>query len=74
MNSSIHIVHLEPGKEDLIFYFDEHTTAQLEAGEDMENIVVTSFPVKAHGNAAITNIIIDLVDGKPVAVKTVEEK
>lgn len=73
MNSSIHIMHLEPGKGDLIFYFDEHATAQLEAGEDMENIVATAFSVKAHGNALITDIIIDFVDGKPVAVKTVEE-
>lgn len=74
MKSSIHIMQLEPGKEALIFYFDGHAMAQLEAGEDMENIVATSFCAKAHGNATITDIIIDLVDGKPVEVRTVEEK
>ncbi len=74
MKSSIHIMHLEPGKECLIWYFDEHATAQLETGEDMENIVTTAFYAKAHGDTTITDIIIDLVDGKPVEVRTVEEK
>lgn len=74
MKTSIHIMPLKLGKEYLILYCDERATAQLEAGKAPENINATSFCAKAHGTATIKNILVELIAGKPVKVRTVEEK
>ena len=73
--TSIHILPFrEKGKEDyLIFFFDEEARAKFQAGEDTESAQLTGFCIKHHEGKAVTNIIIELIDGKPISVQTVEE-
>jgi hypothetical protein len=75
METSIHILPShEKGKEDyLILALDEKAHAEFQAGKDTENTNVTGFCIKSHNGKAIQNIIIELVDGKPISVRTVEE-
>lgn len=75
IKTSIHILpSREKDKEDyLILFLDEEARTKFRTGEDTENTQVTGFCPKNHGGKTIKNIIIELVDGKPISVRTVEE-
>lgn len=71
MNNKNTYIHILPSRENgkeayLILFLDD-------AGEITENSQLTGFCPKTHSGKTISNIIIELVDGKPTTVRTIEE-
>lgn len=73
VRTSLHILPFgDKGEEYLVLYLDEKAHAEMEAGND--NPVLKAFHIKANSDSSILNLVIDLVDGVPVHVHSLQEK
>lgn len=72
--TALHITPLPEGSKEkyLLSFYDEKAYEQYQAGENEDNIILTGFCVENH-KGTIGDIIVEFENGKPNAVRIVEQ-